>query len=190
MQASAETPTSGQTTAPETATGESTATAATVTSYGHDWTGPPRESPSATLADEIRQEDYGQGGTVSTATAAAAYTGVFRGTADQLSQVRRQVARHLADRPVTGDAVLIASEIAANAITHSRSRGESFTIRVELHPDHCRIECHDAGGPWRPGRHDGRAHGLANVAALTGPDGWGTQTTGDGGRIVWARLSW
>jgi hypothetical protein len=26
------------------------------------------------------------------------------------------------------------------------------------------------------------------VEALTGPNGWGTQTTTGGGRIVWARL--
>jgi hypothetical protein len=26
------------------------------------------------------------------------------------------------------------------------------------------------------------------VAALTGPGNWGTETTGDGDRIVWARL--
>jgi hypothetical protein len=26
------------------------------------------------------------------------------------------------------------------------------------------------------------------VEALTGPDGWGTETTTGGGRIVWARL--
>ncbi len=127
---------------------------------------------------------------MSTATAAAAYTGVFHSTTDQVSQVRRQVARHLGGCPAADDAVLVASEIAANAIVHSRSRGGSFTIRVERHRDHCRIKCRDAGGPWRPRHHDGRPHGHAIVQALTGPDGWGIQVTGDGGQIVWARLSW
>ena len=46
------------------------------------------------------------------------------------------------------------------------------------------------GGPWRPRRDDDRPHGLDIVAALTGPGGWGTVPAGDGGRIVWARLSW
>ncbi len=48
----------------------------------------------------------------------------------------------------------------------------------------------DLGGPWRRRQHDDRPHGLDIVAALTGADGWGTEMTGDGGRVVWARLSW
>jgi len=28
------------------------------------------------------------------------------------------------------------------------------------------------------------------VQTLTGPDGWGTQIAGAGGRVVWAELSW
>jgi serine/threonine-protein kinase RsbW len=128
---------------------------------------------------------------MSTATAAAAeYTGTFPGTEDQLAGIRHQVARHLAGCPAADDAVLIASELAANAILHSRSRSRSFTIRVERHRDHCRIECHDAGGPWQPAQQNSRPHGLSIVAALTGPGGWGTRTASDSGRIVWAELSW
>ena len=44
------------------------------------------------------------------------------------------------------------------------------------------------GGPWRRRQPDGRPHGLDVVEALTGPDGWGAETTTGGGRIVWARL--
>lgn len=95
-----------------------------------------------------------------TAATVTVYTGTFHGTTDQVSPVRREVSRHLGDCPVTDDAVLIASEFAANAILHSRSRGESFTIRVELHRDYLRVECHDSGGPWRNRRQDDRPHGL------------------------------
>jgi hypothetical protein len=52
------------------------------------------------------------------------------------------------------------------------------------------VECRDAGGPWRRRRQDDRPHGLAVVEALAGPDAWGIETAGDGGRIVWARLTW
>jgi hypothetical protein len=97
---------------------------------------------------------------------------------------------YLAGYPAADGAALIASQLAANAILHSRSRGHSVTIRAERHRDDCRIECHDAGGPWQPARQDGRSHGLSIVTALTGPGGWGTRTTSDGGRIVWAQLSW
>ena len=79
-------------------------------------------------------------------------------------------------------------ELATNAILHSRSRAGHFTVRTELHPDYLRIEVEDFGGPWRRKQPDGRPHGLDVVEALTGPDGWGAETTTGGGRIVWARL--
>ena len=119
---------------------------------------------------------------------ATRHTAIYPGRADQLRHVRRAVASHLAGCAAAADAVLIASELAANAILHSRSRAGHFTVRTELHPDHVRIEAEDFGGPWRRRQPDGRPHGLDVVEALTGPDGWGTETTTGGGRIVWARL--
>jgi anti-sigma regulatory factor (Ser/Thr protein kinase) len=86
--------------------------------------------------------------------------------------------------------VLIASELAANAIMHTRSRGGSFTVCCQLSPRAARIEAEDLGGPWRQRTPGDRPHGLDIIQALTGPDGWGTQVTGTGGRIVWAELSW
>jgi hypothetical protein len=57
-----------------------------------------------------------------------------------------------------------------------------------LRPGHVRIEAEDLGGRWRRRQPDGRPHGLDVVEALTGQDGWGVETTTDGGRVVWARL--
>jgi serine/threonine-protein kinase RsbW len=118
------------------------------------------------------------------------YQRTYQGRADQVRHVRSDVASYLGDSPITNDAVLVASEIASNAILHSRSRGAHFTIRVALHRDHARVECRDAGGPWRRRRQDDRPHGLAVVEALTGPGAWGIETTGDGGRVVWTTLAW
>ena len=118
---------------------------------------------------------------------ATRHAAIYPGRADQLHHVRHAVASHLAGCAAAADALLVASELAANAILHSRSRGGHFTVRTELHPDHVRIEAEDSGGPWRRRQPDDRPHGLDVVEALTGPDGWGTETTG-GGRIVWARL--
>jgi len=102
--------------------------------------------------------------------------------------VRHAISGYLAGCPAAADAVLIASELASNAILHSRSRTEHFTVRAELHPDYVRVEAEDLGGPWRRRQPDGRPHGLDVVRVLTGPDGWGVETTADGGRVVWARL--
>jgi anti-sigma regulatory factor (Ser/Thr protein kinase) len=120
------------------------------------------------------------------------YERTYSGWADQVRHVRRDVAEHLDKCPAADDAVLVTSEIATNSILHSGSRGRHFRIRVQRYRDCLRVECQDAGGVWRGGRRDDdRPHGLAVVEALTGgPAGWGVQTTGDGGRIVWARLTW
>ena len=108
--------------------------------------------------------------------------------ADQVARVRRGLARHLAGCPVADDAVLIASELAANAVTHSDSAGEFFAVRCESHRDYLWIEVEDLGGPWELAQPDDRPHGLSIIASLAGPDNWGAETTSDGNRIVWARL--
>jgi hypothetical protein len=119
------------------------------------------------------------------------YASAFPGRADQVSQVRRGIAAYLDNCPAADDIVLIADELAANAIMHTRSRGSTFTVRCQLSPSTARLEVEDLGGPWRQRRNPGdRLHGLDIIQALTGPDGWGTKVTGTGGRTVWARLTW
>jgi hypothetical protein len=142
--------------------------------------GEPRPQPGRSPAG--RQE-------VTTAPAAR-YQRSYPGYPAQVAQVRRDLTRHLAGCPAAADAVLIASETAANAVLHSASAGESFTIRCQASPGHLRIEIEDLGGPWRQRGPGDRPHGLDIIAALTGPDGWGTQPATAGGRIVWAQLSW
>lgn len=116
------------------------------------------------------------------------YQRTFHGRADQVAQVRREIADHLAGCLAAGDAVLIASELAANAVTHSASAGEFFTVRCEIYPGYIWIECEDLGGPWHCKPTDDRPHGLDIIEALVGPDNWGVETTSDGDRVVWARL--
>jgi serine/threonine-protein kinase RsbW len=119
------------------------------------------------------------------------YQRTYPGRADQVGHVRGDVAEHLGECPVIDDAILIASEFAANAVLHSRSRGGNFTIRVKLYGDYLRLECQDAGGAWRGRRHTAdRPHGLDIVEALTGPDRWGTERTPGDTRVVWATLEW
>jgi hypothetical protein len=66
--------------------------------------------------------------------------------------------------------------------------GQFFGVRAERYPDYVWVEAEDLGGPWCRRQRDGRPHGLDLVEALTGPEGWGVETTTGGGRVVWARL--
>jgi anti-sigma regulatory factor (Ser/Thr protein kinase) len=121
---------------------------------------------------------------------ATGYKGTFQGRVEEAGRVRREIAGYLGDCPATDDMVLIADELAANCILHTRSRGGFFRVRCELSPVSVRIEVEDMGGPWRKRREDDRPHGLDIVEALAGPDGWGTEIIPDETRVVWARLEW
>src|SRR5580658_3290438 len=107
------------------------------------------------------------------AAAAVGYTGVFPGRADQVGRARREVARYLADCPVVGDALIVLSELTTNAVLHSGSRHDFFTVHAELAEGHARLVVEDAGGNWEqpaPAGTDG-GRGLQIVAALA--DAWG-----------------
>jgi anti-sigma regulatory factor (Ser/Thr protein kinase) len=68
--------------------------------------------------------------------------------------------------PMVADAVLLISELCANAVQHSDSRypGGTFTMHVE-------------GG-----------HGLAIVRTVASD--WGRDGDAGAGRVVWYRLDW
>jgi serine/threonine-protein kinase RsbW len=128
-----------------------------------------------------------------TTTAAAAdtrrHTATYPAEPGQVGHARAALAGWLEGSPGADDAILIASEFAANSVLQSASReGGAFTLRAEFGPDGLRIEVSDAGGPWRDRpRDDDRPHGLDLVAAIAGPGNWGID--GDArGRTAWARL--
>ena len=119
--------------------------------------------------------------------ATAHYHATYHGRPDQVSAVREEVAAYLGDCPVTDDAVLIVSEIATNAVRHSESASEFFSVRVYLHQGWVWLECEDLGGQWQCQTDEERPHGLSIVDALA--EEWGVD--GDtAGRVVWARLTW
>ena len=129
--------------------------------------------------------------TPATTPAAAHATRTYPGTAEQISAVRADLRGLLAGCPVADDIILCASELAANAALHSRSRapGAYFTVRAEIHPgDYAWIEVEDNGGSWpkaTPG--PSRGHGLDIIRALASD--WGID--GDRrSRVVWARIDW
>ena len=115
------------------------------------------------------------------------YEGTFTGAPESAGRARRGVRECLAGCPAAADAVLIVSELAANAVLHSASRGRSFTVRCEVFRDYVWVEVEDLGGPWHCRQRDGRPHGLDIITALAG-DNWGAEPTTDGHRITWARV--
>jgi anti-sigma regulatory factor (Ser/Thr protein kinase) len=117
----------------------------------------------------------------------------YSGTADQSRQVRADLTGIAGQCPVVDELVLLASELAANAILHSRSGhpDRSFTVRATLYPgNYAWVEVIDQGGAWTAGEHDDEhGRGLAVVAAIAGDGNWGID--GDSAsRAAWFRLDW
>ena len=113
----------------------------------------------------------------------------YPGGTEHIRAVRAGLRAILDDCPRADDAILCASELAANAAQHSRSRlsGGTFTVRATVSQDlHVRIEVQDDGGPWNQGMIDpARHHGLDIVRAVA--DDWGID--GDHtARTIWARF--
>jgi serine/threonine-protein kinase RsbW len=115
----------------------------------------------------------------------------YPGTAEHIRAARVGLRTLLVNCPRADEIVLCVSELATNALQHSRSRlaDGSFTVRGKAAPgDYCLIEVQDDGGPWTPAVTDpGRGHGLTIVQALA--DDWGIEG-GHSGRTVWARFDW
>lgn len=121
----------------------------------------------------------------------ATFSRAYPGATDQARVVRADLRTFLGDCPLRADVILCASELAANAALHSKSKrlGGSYTVRAELHHgDYVWIELEDEGGDWtNPAAGTGLSHGLDIISTLSAD--WGID--GDAtGRIVWARLDW
>ena len=85
-------------------------------------------------------------------------------------------------------AVLVASELAANAVTHADS---GFRIRISLAPTTLRIDVSDSGEgtpePQRLSISEEHGRGLHLIDALT--TAWGLDDAPGIGKVVWAELA-
>ncbi|MFI0721662.1 ATP-binding protein [Streptomyces sp. NPDC021224] len=95
---------------------------------------------------------------------------------------------------LTETAGLVLSELLTNAVVHTRIAGRGVQTRYARTADGVRIEVHDADADRRPEPRaattdDERGRGLALVAALTGPDGWGVTDRNGVGKLVWATVA-
>jgi len=115
----------------------------------------------------------------------------FEGDAAQVRAARRFVTGFLGGDWLDSDAaVLLASELAANAVLHSLSGrpGGKFTVRAAVKPgEYLWVEVEDEGGTWITQAADGECgRGLDIVAAIA--DEWGRDGDPVTGWVVWARL--
>ena len=96
----------------------------------------------------------------------------YPGTAFSVRRVRADLAALVEGYPVADDLILLASELATNAVLHSRSGhpGRTFTVQATLYPgDYAWVEVEDQGGTWAENEHDDeRGRGLRIVSAIAG----------------------
>jgi hypothetical protein len=113
---------------------------------------------------------------------------VCPGDLAQVRSLRRWVAALLPECPGRDDMIMVASELAANAVRHTASgRGGWFAVEITWYPAYARITVADQGAPVGPQFTTGPARGLQIVRALSTRTGvvGGTQ-----GRLVWAEVPW
>jgi serine/threonine-protein kinase RsbW len=115
----------------------------------------------------------------------------YPGGTEHIRAVRADLRAVLDDCPRADDVILCASELAANAAQHSRSRlpGGTFTVRATVSPGrYARIEVQDNDGPWTQAVTDpADHHGLDIIGAVA--DAWGSDAD-RATRTVWARFDW
>jgi serine/threonine-protein kinase RsbW len=119
---------------------------------------------------------------------------VFPGRDDQVREVRHWLAGRLPGAPERDDVIVVAVELATNAIRHTASgRGGCVLVEVTWPGRVVRVAVGDGGAPHGPRLVPGRAgleerwRGLHLVRALAASAG----VCGDHrGRVVWADVAW
>lgn len=130
---------------------------------------------------------------MSSATATIPQARTFAGSPEEMRNVRRFVRQLIEGCPVTDDVILLASELAANAVRHTASGADgTFCVLVQAAAGRVRVEVHDMGSATAPAvRRSGSpgesGAGLALVEAIA--DRWGFHG-GQLGRVVWVEMDW
>jgi DNA-binding XRE family transcriptional regulator/anti-sigma regulatory factor (Ser/Thr protein kinase) len=116
----------------------------------------------------------------------------FPGRPDQVREARGFLRGILGDCPVADAALLVCSELAANAVQHSRSArpGGAFTVLTQYRPGSWAwVEVQDDGGRWEPGR-PGITEGWRGLAIVDELASYWDIREEDASRVICARLDW
>jgi serine/threonine-protein kinase RsbW len=120
-------------------------------------------------------------------------TRIFGGSPEEVRNVRDFVRQAIHGGPAADDVILLASELATNAVRHTASgAGGTFSVCVHVQDGMVRIEVHDLGSDTAPSvRESGSlgesGAGLKVVDAIA--DRWGFHG-GQRGRVVWFEMGW
>lgn len=111
--------------------------------------------------------------------------------ASSVREARRFITATLTEwrlESLLDDVLLVASELATNAITHADS---GYRLRLSLNDSGLRVDVIDSGDgtpePQPPSWTAEHGRGLLLVDALT--TAWGLEVVPDGGKLVWAELA-
>jgi serine/threonine-protein kinase RsbW len=115
---------------------------------------------------------------------------VFEGRADQIREARTFLAAVLNGHPAVDDAVMCLSELASNAILHSRSGrpGGHFTVHTEICRGRLRVEIGDDGGAWTQSTDPEEQHGRGLLIVGQLALAWGRGGDHETGWTVWFEL--
>lgn len=116
-------------------------------------------------------------------------TRTFPGTPASVGETRRFVGSLFAGTPHLDDALLLISEVAANAVRHTRSgAGGTYAVTVQCRGPRLRVEVQDQGGvgtvpaPRRPSLHEEGGRGMALLDNYA--HAWGREVAASG-TVVW-----
>jgi anti-sigma regulatory factor (Ser/Thr protein kinase) len=117
---------------------------------------------------------------------------IFPGEGGQLRELRQWLKDLLPDCGARDDVILVADELAANAVNHTASgRGGQFSVEVTVAGGLLRVTVGDGGGPSAPviieDPMSEHGRGLRLVHALSADMG---VSGGERGRFVHAALEW
>jgi serine/threonine-protein kinase RsbW len=118
---------------------------------------------------------------------------IFDGSPEEVRNVRDFVRQTIQGCPVADDVILLASELATNAIRHTASgMGGKFFVYLHVQDGWVRTEVHDLGSDTAPSvRRSGppgeSGAGLRVVEMIA--DRWGFHG-GRRSRVVWFEMSW
>jgi serine/threonine-protein kinase RsbW len=130
---------------------------------------------------------------VSTATAAIPKARTFAGCPEEIRNVRLFVGQCIEGCPVADEVILLASEIATNALRHTASGlNGTFCVLVHAADRTVRVEVHDLGSDTAPAvcRSDSPEESGAGLALVeTVAARWGFHGS-PLGRVVWFEMDW